>query len=323
LRCLNEGDAGDASQDESPQLVVFDSEVFDFEADERGEVSIDDGTESGDDQGELINDKMETKDTLPLLTSTIQSNALNEIHLEILKHLPRIQDDGTVKDVLNTRQHERMNRGEVDAWLALNPMGHGGNICRPADLRAKACRPANGIWDMESMTKARNCFVVADVIWIPYLFELYEFETLRLHPKFCKGAGVLLCCPYCDTNEFVSQKSKGYSTSTSAKISTYHGLVRHVVRFGKIYTCENPLCVSNKPKLQQNKKQRLSTGTNFSSWTNQVIDSLPENLREKYGGGGNTTKGMFLFSYFKKPFVQLIIIFNIFSFFFFNVLLYL
>lgn len=279
----------------APMIEVYDSEVQTFE--EKEVDGIDDGVESAEGLGH---------GQLPVIDPEKQSNALNEIHVEFLKHLPRLQDDGTFNQP--NANKGKMTQADVDKWLAMYPMGHDGNICRSAEIRAKACKPVEGNWDDTSMIRARNCFLVGDVIWQPYMFELYEKDSLMLHDRYrLNDGGVLLCCPYCNTNKFVSQKRMGFSTSDSKKISTYHGLVGHIVRFGKIYVCSNPECnVEEKEKKKMKKKtlsKRVRTTadnddvietTQFSSWTNAVVDSLPIDLQEKYGGGGYTTKGTYI-----------------------------
>lgn len=166
-----------------------------------------------------------------------------------------------------------------------NSMRQGGNILRSAEDRAKACLPKGG-WDEASMLKARNCFLVADVIWQPFMFEVYDFDVLKHYEKFKKGQnGVLICCPVCNTNKHVTRNGLGYSTSDSKKVATYHGTTRHIVRFGLIYKCNND------HNIKSTNKRKKDTSVQFQSYNSDVIDSLPEVLQEKYGGGGNLTRG--------------------------------
>lgn len=127
-----------------------------------------------------------------------------------------------------------------------------------------------------------RCFAVMDVKFVSCFWELNEFDALVKEERFQKlnaagQVGVLLCCDCCLSNAFVKPLEE-FSSSDLYRMRTLHSDDSHECRIGRRYTCQNPACHG----VQQSKSQVHY----FSSWTEEVLATLPLRIQTKYSGGG-------------------------------------
>ena len=228
-----------------------------------------------------------------------QCAAIFDAASEFITNMPRIQDSGLFSFASNQSKAKKLymkfTHEKVQEWLTSHE-SRGGSVVKDAEQRALMKRPSDGIWTDESKALALRCFYVGNVKFEPCLFELFDHQALLRHPLFHKKdvsgniVGVLVCCPHCRSNAFVTPLAK-YSTSSVAEQRTYDGFGYKIVRIGQTYTCSNSMCPAVEKRRLEKKANDAQVKVHFSSWTQEFLDSLPISISNKYIGGAELSQG--------------------------------
>ena len=166
--------------------------------------------------------------------------------VEVTQKMPRLGADGQCLSsaaLAGAKDYGRAAR----SWRKEMPKG----LLRSAEERARACK-GDGEWTLAKMEKARDCFLLADFMFVCVSPELTHPDVLSKEERFLKRdpltnkvTGVMAGCFLCGTNAFTLPPPSvgGYIGSDAA--SNQRVLHCGKAAFGIIggnKKCFNPSC---------------------------------------------------------------------------------